>query len=683
VTSTFFKRDGRFFVRTDGPDGELHDYAVSYAFGVTPLQQYLIEFPGGRYQTLSICWDTRPREEGGQRWFHLYPDEKIAHDDILHWTGPNQNWNYTCAECHSTDLKKNYDLDEDRYDTTWWEINVSCEACHGPASGHMEWARAVSDVEPVSPDSTLGLAIRLADTDGGAWVYDMEMGTAQRTVPRQSHLQVEICARCHARRTQMYEDYVHGRPLLDTHGLSLLDEVLYHADGQILEEVYVYGSFIQSKMFRQGVTCSDCHDSHSLDVRAPGNRLCMKCHLPTRFDTPAHHFHERGGPGASCVECHMPARDYMVVDPRRDHSLRIPRPDLSVKLGTPNACNGCHAEESPQWAAEAVATWYGPDRRAEPHFGEALHAGRAGDPGAHAALIRLAGDGAEPGIARASALSLLSRSPGPAALPVIERALDDDDPLVRRSALSALEVAGPADQLRLASPLLDDPVRLVRTEAARLLAPVPPGLMTAPQRQSMEQATAEFIESELTNAERPESHTNLGSFHADRGRPEEAEAEYRVALRLDPAYVPAWVNLVDLYRLLGRDDEGERVIREALEIVPEVAALHHTHGLLLVRLGRTPEALAALKWAARLEPENARYRYVYAVALNSTGDIVGALRELEDAHNHHPNDRYILLALVTFHRDAGEVEQAIPYAERLVRLDPAYRPLLEQLEAAR
>ncbi len=106
--STFFRRDGKFLVRTEGPGGDLRDFEIAFTFGVDPLQQYLIELPGGRLQALSICWDTRPREAGGQRWFHLYPDENVDHDDELHWTGPNQNWNFMCAECHSTALKKNF-----------------------------------------------------------------------------------------------------------------------------------------------------------------------------------------------------------------------------------------------------------------------------------------------------------------------------------------------------------------------------------------------------------------------------------------------------------------------------------------------------------------------------------------------------------------------------------------------
>ena len=113
IHSKFFRRDGKFLVETDGQDGKLATFAVKYTFGIDPLQQYLVEFPDGRLQALPIAWDTRPKDKGGQRWFHLYPDEPIRHDDVLHWTRLNQNWNFMCAECHSTGVRKNYDAAED------------------------------------------------------------------------------------------------------------------------------------------------------------------------------------------------------------------------------------------------------------------------------------------------------------------------------------------------------------------------------------------------------------------------------------------------------------------------------------------------------------------------------------------------------------------------------------------
>ncbi len=692
VRSTFSKRDGGFFVRTDGPDGDLHEYRITYTFGVTPLQQYLVGFPGGRYQVLPLCWDTRPAGEGGQRWFHLYPDEVIGHGDALHWTGPNQNWNFMCAECHSTNLERNYDLEHDSYDTTWSEIDVSCEACHGPGSRHVEWSRSglASHGTQATPldGTTMGLLVRLHDTDGGGWVMDMSTGTAKRSVPRSSHAQIDSCAPCHSRRISIDDDDAPGRPLLDTHIPALLVEELYHADGQILEEVYVYGSFLQSKMYREGVTCSDCHDPHSARLVARGNAICGKCHLPDRYDTPKHHFHEPDGPASSCVECHMRNRTYMVVDPRRDHSFRIPRPDLSKALGTPNACNQCHTDWPPEWAADAVAQWYGPRPR-DVHFGEALHAGRTGAAGAAHRLAALAADTNRPAIVRASALSLLVDSAGPAAhatLAAIEIGLADDDALVRLAAVDAVADSDAVQRLRLAAPLLDDPVRAVRIRAARALAAVAAGVTDAGVRKALERAMAEYVQSELTNAERPESHVNLGNFYAEQRRFGLAEASYRTALRLDAEHVPAHVNLADLHRARGRDDRAEPLLRRAVEIAPPNAAAHHALGLLLVRQGHAPQAIEWFRRAVELAPDDPRFGYVYAVSLHSAGRLADALRELERTHAVNPADRDVLTALILFHREAGTLDAAIRFAEKLLAAapdDPAGVQLLMDLRADR
>ena len=683
VTSTFFKQDEKFFVRTEGPDGELHDYEVAYTFGAQPLQQYLVPFPGGRYQALTVAWDSRPAKDGGQRWFHLQPDERIPAGDALHWTAPDYNWNFMCAECHSTNLQKNYDLGEDRYQTTWSEVNVSCEACHGPGSNHVTWAEASAAGASVEAGGSLGLVVRLKDADNATWVTDIETGLSKRDPPRRSRVAIETCARCHSRRSVFEDDYVHGRPLVDTHRPALLDERLYHADGQIEEEVYVYGSFLQSKMYREGVTCQDCHDPHSLSVRVTGNAVCASCHLLEKFDTSAHHFHQADSEGAQCVDCHMPAKDYMVVDPRRDHSFRIPRPDLTVDIGTPNACNGCHDDRSASWAADKVVAWYGPERYDQTHFGEAIHAGRNGIAGAEFALMGLADDAAMPAIARATAVSLLERYLSQQSIPTVQRALGNTDPLLRAAAVGILELVEPQSRLAMVYPLLNDPIRQVRLEAARVLASVPAEQMSAAQKQGLDRALEEFRSAQMVNADRPGYHLNLSVIYQQLGELPNAESALRAALRLDPSFAPAYVNLADVYRLKNQDAEGERVLREGLSVAPNDASLYHALGLLLARQQRQEEAVEALGRAAELLPENVRYSYVYGVALNSTGETESALVVLDAAHQRQPADRELLIALATISRENGSVSAALEYARKLVALspqDPAARQLLEQLQ---
>ncbi len=684
VTSTFFRRDGKFMARTDGPDGKLQDYEIAYTFGVYPLQQYLIGFPDGRYQALGVAWDSRPQAQGGQRWFHLYPDQNINHKDPLHWTGLQQNWNFMCAECHSTNLRKNYDAQNKRFNTTWSEINVSCEACHGPGANHVAWAKKEGDWQKSDP--TKGLAIALDERHGITWNFAPDASTAQRSAARSSNRELELCARCHSRRGQFWEDYVFGQPLLDTHRLALLTSDLYYPDGQMKDEVFNHGSFLQSKMQAKGVSCSDCHDPHSGQLRASGGKVCLQCHMPAKYDTPQHHFHPANSTGADCIACHAPTTNYMVVDPRHDHSFRIPRPDLSVTLGVPDACTKCHSGQSAQWAAEQVKKWYGKTPTGHQQFAEALHADALDAPGTRELLLALVKNPDQPNIARASGAALLGDRLNPAAFETLRPLLADPDPLLRSAAARALDALPPELKLRHLLSLLNDPVRLVRIEAARALATVPQESLNETQYLAVQRGINEYLTAEQTNAERPESFLNIGLIYVDQRQFEKAETAYRAALELQPTFTQAAVNLADLYRLQGRDAEGEKTLGQALALEPQNAAAHHALGLLLIRQKKLPEALNALSEAARLEGDNARYGYVYAVALNSAGEGPKAVRELETVLQRHPNDRDSLFALAAFQRNAGNLDAARNYAHRLATLEPDnpdVRALLQQVGATK
>lgn len=661
----FFERDGRPFVRTDGLDGIQADYEISHTFGATPLQQYLVSLPDGRRQVLGHCWDSRPAADGGQRWFHLYPDDQVDHGSPFHWARPLQNWNSMCAECHSTGFEKRYDADTDRFDSRWFEIDVSCESCHGPGSAHVEWAKSGDD----KSDATQGLLAVLGDRDGGQWTIGDD-GVPQRGVPRASRAEVETCARCHSRRTVLGEDYVPGRSLLQTHVPALLHEPLYYVDGQVRDEVYVYGSFRQSKMYHEGVTCSDCHDAHSGQLLLPGNELCGRCHPAQRFDTPEHHHHAAQSPGAQCVECHMPETHYMVVDPRRDHSLRVPRPDLTEKLGVPNACNVCHADRTVSWAQAAVQQWYPDGQWRHRHYGEILHNAETQLPDALAELAALTQDEKQPTIVRATALASLGRLGGVGAhRGAIEEGLRAADPLMRLAAVGALDWSWPeAARAELGGRMLDDPIRAVRLEAARVLAPVRQQL--GEERARLDQVLAEYISAQHYNADRGAAHHNLADLFAATGDDERAEAAYRRAIELQPFLAAAYANLADLYRRGGRDPEGEATLQQGLQRVPDDAGLQHAFGLLLVRGQRFAEALEALSHATRLAPENSRYAYIHGVALAASGDTAGGIAVLARAHSQWPGDVNIVQALLGYHTKLDQIDQALVCADRLRALRP-------------
>jgi tetratricopeptide (TPR) repeat protein len=660
--SKFYKQNNKYMVRTDGSDGELDEYEIKYTFGVTPLQQYLIELDGGRLQALSIAWDSREKSVGGQRWFHLYPDEEINYKDELHWTRPSFNWNGMCAECHSTNLQKNYNSKADSFKTNWSEIDVSCEACHGPASDHLKWSKKQHGWKDID---NKGLPVLFDERKDIHWRIDLKTGSALRNRSRNTNKEIEVCAQCHSRRSAISDNYQPGQPFADHYMPRLLDEGMYFPDGQIQDEVYVYGSFLQSKMYHRGVTCSDCHEPHSLQLRQEGNGVCLQCHAAEKFDNKKHHFHKEDSTGALCAECHMPTRDYMVIDPRHDHSIRIPRPDISIALDTPNACNNCHENKDATWADKQVRQWYDKPATAHQQYARALDAGRQGKARAGDLLVEQVRRMETPDIARASAISIITPYLDQASVDVLQKSLNDSNAMVRSASVSALEGLPQAMLVQLAFPLLDDPVRSVRIEAARVLASIPVGELQDEQLSLYNNAMNEYLKSQMVNAERPEAQLNLGNFHVAKGDVDKALSAYKKAIDLEDVFVPAYINLADLYRLQKKEVEAEEILRAAVNVAPGSADAHYALGLSLIRQNRNTEAVAILHKAAGFDSSNAHYVYVYAVALNTTGKKEQAIDILQTANVRFPQDSNILEALVALHRDAGNNFAAQTYMNKL------------------
>jgi len=648
VTSRFYRRDGRFYVYTQGPGGAMGEFEIAYTFGWEPLQQYLVPFPGGRLQALSIAWDTERH-----RWFHLYPNQAIPPSDWLYWTRNAQNWNGMCAECHSTNLIKGYDADSKTFSTTWSEIDVSCEACHGPGSRHVEWAELPPMARP------------------GRENYDLVIRTSGIT----NQQQVELCAPCHSRRTEL-GDYDHAHPdLLDNVLPAVLRDGLYYSDGQILDEVYVYGSFVQSKMYRMGIRCSDCHDVHTLKLHKEGNALCLQCHQAETYDSADHHFHKKiyqGKPsdGALCVKCHMAEQPYMMVDWRADHSLRLPRPDLSQELGVPNACtqSGCHDDRPLSWSLQAYRRWYGEARR--PHYGTVLAAAREGRPEARDELVKLAGDALSPAIVRATALSLLGSYAGPEATAAFDRALADDDPLIRYTALSSLQTGTDEEYVRLVTPLLFDGVRAVRIEAAARLAGTPDAMLKPYQRDALRQGIEEYERTMTYSLDFAFAGHNLGNLYTRLGDAARAERYYRDALAVDDLFFPAKVNLAVLYNREGRNQEAEQLLREVVRDYPEEYDAAYSLGLLLAEISRVGEAAEFLGLASRGMPDRGRVHYNYGLALQSLGRLPEAESALRQALATDPNNLDFQFALADHYARRGRWNDALRLADRMTATHP-------------
>lgn len=666
ITSRFYKKDGKFFVETDNAKGQLQEFQITYTFGYEPLQQYLIDFPDGRKQVLSIIWDSRPLPEG-QRWYHLYPehdsvnhgddvssDDPIDSDDPLHWTGSFFNWNSRCASCHSTELHKNYDSKSNTYNTAWVEINVGCESCHGKGSSHIDWAKKGADTSDLNKGWNISLA------DQGIWQAVEQLSGTEKTysptLKRQgphANKQKQVCANCHSRRSELQQADV-GKNYNDTHKLRLLETPLYHSDGQILDEVYVYGSFLQSKMHAEGVTCSNCHNPHSLKLKAgtktDSNPVCAQCHSPETFDTPKHHNHPDNSSGAQCVNCHMPETTYMGVDPRRDHSLRIPRPDLSDTLNSPNACVQCHSDQSNSWASKAVDSWLKKSSKTLPAHPFAQTFARIDkvDAGAAPDLMKIARNPQQAEIVRATAALKHDGYYRHEDIDNLKRLLADPSPLVRSGAVTSTQAMPAEMRYGLLTSMLDEKVLSVRVEMARNLADIPLNEIPAKEASLIQALFDDFVSSSQFNADLPETQVMLGLFYIARRDYASAESAYQQALLLAPKYEGALLNLADLYRGMGRDSDAKPLLERAIKAAPTSANSRYSLGLLYIRQQNISAAATQLLKASELQYTNPTYAYTYALILEKQQKVPQAIRYLkrwQQRNSAHPQVANVLKSL--------------------------------------
>ena len=702
-----FYRDGKkFMVETD-----IGTYEVLFTLGFRPLQQYLVETEGGRLQCLPVAWDPIDR-----RWFHLYPKEQIPQNDPLHWTKPLQNWNAMCADCHTTNFAKNFDSETLTYRSTFTEMNVGCQSCHGPCAEHVETARKHQLTTKWQPGIPMETDI-LQGASGGKIV--------------------ECCAACHTRRRVLREGTKAPlEPLLDFFVPDMQDRSIYYPDGQLLDEAFEVGSFIQSKMYSKGgVGCTHCHEPHSLQLKFSGNRLCTQCHAPAIYDTVRHHFHpDASKPGTQCVECHFPQSTYMIADPRRDHSIRKPSPELTMKTGVPNVCTLCHQDrkkgETLDWAHEHVERWYGELRTSHvgysvagpiaEHYSFAIAAGRQGDPKALPlleAVVRNKTQRDHRDIIRASALMLFGRimpqHESAERSTLILESLEDHDLLVRLAAVEAFSSQPVEMKLKYLPEKLSDPLLALRLESARLLAEVSDRLTEESAKKAFESVAREYVHACLTLNDQAASYLNLAVFEHDReaGRRQQVErwfeatvqelqrqgganmqaslAEasktrqdylrrltvkplelYRQSLRIDSEFIPSRINLAMLHNERGEPKEAEEQFREVLRIGPAQGDAAYSLGLLLAEQGRLNEAAEQLKKATDLRPENARIRYNFGLLLMRQEKRSEAQKELESALQIEPDNVSFLYALAILHLQRGDRSEAVKIIDRLIRLEP-------------
>jgi tetratricopeptide (TPR) repeat protein/uncharacterized protein YlaI len=681
--SRFFRKGAEYWVNIAGPDGRFNDYKISYTFGVEPLQQYMVEFPDGRVQLIPFAWDSREVEEGGQRWFNLYPEQTKEHQDFF-WTNTGQNWNYMCADCHSTNVKKNFNSKDNTYDTTFNEINVGCEACHGPASEHIAWSETPSAVTRHA-----GFERNLSKSVS-QWISMPDKKTLQpapSSANAERSQQTQMCAQCHSRRLQIStKDHVASQAFGDRYVLNLIDAQHYYPDGQVYDENYVYGSFLQSKMNKKGVVCSNCHDSHSAKLILPKETVCLQCHQAEAYASTKHHHHEEGSEGGQCVNCHMPATTYMEIDVRRDHGWHIPRPDFAQSLGTPDTCLSCHDDKDSLWSSKATEVWRTAtdstiNAAEEQHFAPVFSAIDQGYSQAAGALSHVAQNNLQAPIIRASALERMDGLVDRNTLIAIARGLNNDDELIRLGAARGAQGMQAAERWRLLAPLLTDKVLAVRIEAASAIAPLWQSLSKTQQGQLVP-ALNNYLMTQNFNADRGFAHTNKGNVYVQQGRYQEAEDAFKDSIRIEPHFANAYVNLADLYRSQQKEMASIEVLETGEIACPDDGTLPYSLGLAYIRAKETPKAIDYLRKATLVEPENARFHYVYGVALESVRPK-SAQVAIRKAYQLSANSQYLYaLCQMQIRHKAFEAQQCLAELRTVVP-EEAFNALETQLRRSR
>jgi len=616
IHAKFSKRDNLYFVALEDATGSTREFEVKYTFGWHPLQQYLLALPGGRLQALTVAWDVNEK-----KWFRLLSNENAHYGDAAHWAGRLHNWNSQCAECHSTNLEKNYDSITD--------------TCHGPGEKHITWANS----EDIQKEDN-GIVVNIPS----------KMNRVER-----QQAEINMCARCHSRRTRLTENDHHD----------------------------VYGSFVQSKMYKAGVTCSDCHNVHTGETHAKGDAICTSCHnlspsaefaslKPFDYTSSKHHHHPIESEGARCVSCHMPDKTFMGIDPRRDHSFKIPKPDLSEQIGSPNACVNCHQDKDNNWASTKLRSWHNKGASSQKSFAKAIHLGRLSEQQGLIALAELV-ESQEPFIARATAADLLGQY-GNLANQSLQEFSQDEHLLVRAAALEGLSrIPSPENKKRLVN-ALNDSSRLVRITAARGLVGIPRQDLSEKEVEAYNLNIAEYIKTQQASAETPEAQLNLARFYSQNGDVTLATKAFEKAIQLDSKFGPSYFQYATILSQLGKLDAAESVLQQAIDHIPSYSDSYFALGLLYAQKGSAKQAAPMLKKSMLLQPDNPQYSYNYGLLLQQMGlysDAEKALRQSYAASVSSPEALYALAVMFIESKDSKQAEETL---RQLMETFPNYQP---------
>ena len=637
---TSFEMDRGQPVVRQSIEGKVNSFYPEAVIGVSPLYQYLIPFDHGRLQVMDEAFDPHKNE-----WFNVFGEEVRNPEEWGHWKNRGNNWNSQCAFCHMTNLKKNYSAETDTYNTTWSAMGISCAQCHGDMRAHIENPK----LKTQSPTKDLQQVM-------------------------------DNCASCHSRREELTGEFKAGENFNDHYRLSLADTPgVYFPDGQQLDEDFVVSSFMFSRMGHKGISCQDCHNSHTgkLKITLENNQLCMSCHTSPGsrgaipIDPKTHTHHDWNSAGSSCVDCHMPKRTYMQRDPRRDHLFVIPDPLLTKELGVPNACNQCHGDKTTEWAIEWSDKWYGKkmDRLSRTRARVVARA-QAGDATVLKELLALA-QSEEIDLWRATLAALLKPwVVVPEINDFFQKSLKDKSSRVRSVAVEALSQL-PEMQTQLAA-LRNDSSRLVRIDATHA---------TAVSAQDDSAEYAELMQYLDNVSDQPTGLLKRVQLYLKQGRNTEAESVMNKVILWDPSAV-SYSMLGELLHLNSKNQDALKAYLVAAKLDPKNADYSFAISLLNAEASQISEAIRWLEKTVALDPGFGRAWYNLGLAYAQQEHLTKAVTALIEAEK-HLTSADIPYALATIYLRLGDTKNAQSSAIRSLEIDANYqsaRALLRDLQ---
>jgi predicted CXXCH cytochrome family protein len=584
---TMESKDGRYYVSIAHDGRPAEKFQVDYTLGANRFQGYLSKLPDGRIYVLPIFWHNESKR--WLDWKEIAPVPDHPTEDL------RQIWNITCVNCHATNLARNYNPKTRTYATTWTEMGVGCEACHGPGAEHVVIGDAW-DKDPVHAPAKPTMA-------------QLRIFSPAKATPRQTF---DACGYCHGNKNNTFFGFTPGDRYEDYALPFLISQPNPPNDPQ--GEFWPDGrpsrfnrpqALTLSGCFQRGqATCTSCHRMHGPEnahmlkvaVETPDGRrtgesdgLCTQCHKTVNsqqstVDSRSHTHHAPDSPGSRCIECHMSDVNWRLITRRRDHTFQAPVPELTSRYGVPNACTTCHEDKSPEWAASTMDRWYGNKERrlATLAMSDAIYTAAAGDASALSDIARLASDRSHGMLIRASAaefagqLIVKAGAAGEAGRPrdaavinALIGAANDPEPTVRAAAITSLGSVVDDRTTAVIAAHLTDAARLVRVRAAEALMDRGLVRLDGAVGAALDRAQSEWTDSLRTFNDSARDQATLGWLEASRGRTPEATDALTNAIALDPAAARPHVFLGVVAARAGRYDEALKQFTTARTLAPD------------------------------------------------------------------------------------------------------------------